>query len=396
MTDLTSQQRRKQLLLFFGATFAMAAAMGGIHESIFNNFLSDTFNLSAEARGALEFPRELPGFLVIGMSGLLAALPVATMGAVGAATFCLGMIGLALLGGHWSLMVTMMIIGSAGMHLNQPVSASLALGLSDSNRRGKRMGQMGAIQTCGMILGAGIVFLFFDKENTPYRLGFLLAALGGGVAAVLLGSMHVPHLHQRRKRIVLKRKFRVYYLLEFLFGGRKQIFITFGPWVLIKVYGEEASGIAFLLLVAALIGIAFKPLAGMAIDRFGTRKVMMADGLMLACVCIGYGYAMFMTSDRETARLIAATCYVLDSLLFALGTARAVYLSTLTDDSREITSTLATGISINHIASMTIPFFAGAMWTKFGYQRVFLAAAGLAICISICSLLTPRHRRETA
>jgi len=202
--------------------------------------------------------------------------------------------------------------------------------------------------------------------------------------------MHVPDLSQPRERIVVRSKYRLFYLLEFGFGARKQIFITFGPWVLIRVYELPAASIAGLLMTASLIGIVFKPLAGMAIDRFGERRVMILDGVVLALVCIGYGYALKICDDAGNARLVACACFIADDLLFALGSARAVYLSRLTDSAGEITSTLALGISVNHVASMTIPMVAGAIWVGFGFERVFLAAAGLALGISALSTFVPR------
>jgi MFS family permease len=382
---------KTQLILFFSAIACFAAAMG-VHDSIFNNFLSDTFDMSASQRGWLELPRELPGFLVVVMAGILYALPVTHLAVVGALTFSVGMVGMALLGTSYWPMVAMMMCGSAGIHLLQPVGASVALSLSGPSNRGKRMGQMGAVGTCGMVLGTGFVWLVFDRAAPQYRLGFLCAAAVGGVCAIIYALMHIPHLHQPRAKLVVRRKYRLYYVLELLFGARKQIFITFGPWVLIKVYGEPASSIAGLLMTAALIGIVFKPLAGAAIDRFGERTVMIADGLVLAVVCIGYGYALKLTGDVNTARPIACACFVADNLLFALGSARAVYISRMADSPQEVTSTLAMGVSINHAVSMTIPAAAGAIWTAFDYDRVFLAAAILALAIAAVSTLVPEKR----
>jgi len=209
-------------------------------------------------------------------------------------------------------------------------------------------------------------------------------------AAVFYTMMHIPHLHQKRARLVVRKKYRLYYALEVLFGARKQIFITFGFWVLIDVYGQEASGIGQLLMAAALVGIVFKPLVGAAIDRFGERSVLIADGLILAVVCLGYGYAMHLAPNPAQALLIAQGCFILDNLLFSLGSGRAIYLSRIAESPEDLTSTLALGVSINHIASMSIPAVAGAVWELFGYERVFLAAALLAVGISCVSTLVPR------
>ena len=372
----------------------MAAAMG-IHDSIFNNFLSDTFSLSAEARGWLELPRETPGFLVVVTAGILSALALARVGAVGALLYVAGMVGMALLGrNYWTMMVAM-CIGSAGMHLLQPVASSIVITLSDEDKRGRQMGVMGAINTVGLILGTGFVWLVFDKVAPQYRLGFICAAALGGVTALLYGLIHLPRLQKRRQRMVFRKKYRLYYVLELLFGARKQIFITFGPWVLIRVYGTPASSIAGLLMLAAIIGIVFKPLVGVMIDYFGERAVLVADGLVLAVVCVGYGYALPITGDPQRAQMLAGACLIADNLLFALGSGRAIYVSRLTDSPQELTSTLAMGVSINHVISMTIPIAAGAVWSGFGYERVFLCAAVLALTISCVASLVPAKGART-
>jgi len=262
--------KKSQIVLFLGAVTLIAAA-AGVHDSIFGNFLADVYSMKAEGRGWLELPREWPGLMLVLMTGVLCMLPIARLGVAGAAVYAAGIAGMALFGTRpmfWPMMV-MMVVASAGMHLLQPVSQTLAIALGDESSRGRRLGRMGAMRSVGTIIGALFVYLVFDKVNPQYRLGFLCAAGAAGVGAMLYGLMHVPPTHQPRARLVFRGRYKLYYLLEFLFGARKQIFITFGPWVLIKVYGRPATSIAALLLVAAAIGLVFKPLSGWAIDRFG-------------------------------------------------------------------------------------------------------------------------------
>lgn len=369
------------------AVICFAAAMG-INDSTFNNFLSDTFNPTPSVRGWLEFPRELPGFLVVAMAGVLWYLPVTRLGFVGSLIFAVGLFGLARFGTSWHPMLLAMMITSAGHHLVVPVASSIALATSNSSNRGFRLGLLRATTTLGSILGAGFVWLAFDKANPQYRLGFQCAALAAAAAAILYGLMHIPHLHRPRAKLVLRRKYSLYYLLELLFGARKQIFLTFGTWVLIRIYGQPPTTIAALWVTASVIGIVFKPLAGLAIDRFGERAILVTDGLILAVVCIGYGYAGHL-APPDIALTIVKTCFVCDNLLFSLGAARTTYLSRLTDSPQEITSTLALGVSINHASSMIIPAFAGLIWVAFGFEQVFLAAACLALAISVLSSRVP-------
>lgn len=386
---------KRQMALYLSAVFCMAIAVG-IQDSIFNNFLADTFHLSADARGWLEFPREFPGLMVVVMAGVLCMLPVTRVGMVGALGLCGGLVGLGLFGMEFIPMLGMMLLASAGMHLLQPVGASVILALSNENNRGRRMGLASAVGTVGVVIGTGSVWLFLDKERPVYPNAFFIAAVIAALGAFFYMLMNVPHLHQPRSRMVFKKEFRLYYALEFLFGARKQVFITFGPWVLIKVYGLPASSIAGLMMLAALIGIVFKPLAGIVIDWLGERFVMVGDGIALCLVCLGYGYAKHLTGDADTARIIACACFVFDDLLFALGNARSVYLSRLTSSHQELNASLAMGVSINHIASMSIPAVAGALWVGFGYERVFLAAAVFALFCAMVSTFVPGKKPAAA
>ena len=326
------------------------------------------------------------------MAGILWALPVTRLGLTAGLLQAAGMLGLAFLGSGWSMMILAMLVASAGQHLVQPVISSIALATSNSGNRGWRMGQVRAMSTAGGILGAGFVWLVFSNTPARYRLGFVCAAIVAGATGVIYGLMHIRRLHRPRARLVFRSKYWLYYLLELLFGARKQIFLTFGVWVLIQIYGQPAWSIAKLLMIAKVVVIVFNPLAGLAVDRFGEKVILIADGLILSVICLGYGYAMHM-AEQETALIIVKGCFIADKLLLALGLARTTYASRLTDSPQEITSTLAMGVSINHLSSMITPVAAGAMWLAFGYERVFLAAAGLAVLTAGLSVLVPAKKR---
>jgi predicted MFS family arabinose efflux permease len=101
-----------------------------------------------------------------------------------------------------------------------------------------------------------------------------------------------------------------------------------------------------------------------------------------------------ITGHAATALPIASACFILDNLLFSLGTSRSVYVSRLTRSPEETTSTLAMGVSINHIASMILPAAAGLMWEAWGYEVLFAVAAGLALTIAAVSTLVPPKGRR--
>jgi len=190
--------------------------------------------------------------------------------------------------------------------------------------------------------------------------------------------MRLPDAHLKRPRFVWHRSYWLYYTLALLFGARKQIFITFGPWVLVRVFDQPAYVIAQLWIVAALLGVVIQPLLGRAIDRFGERKVLLVDSVMVFTVCAGYGFAHLIENTTLALWLLYA-CYVTDNLLFGVNMARTTYLSKIVVAKEHLSPTLSLGISINHAVSMSLPAVGGLIWIKFGHPAVFLFAGGIAV-----------------
>jgi len=147
---------------------------------------------------------------------------------------------------------------------------------------------------------------------------------------------------------------------------------------LIKVYHQAVATFALLGIAGTVLGIFFKPALGVAIDRFGERIIIMLESLTLIAVCLGYGFANSVLPDN-IALIIVYICFVGDNLLFACLMARATYLNKIVENKSDLTPTLSMGVSVDHIVSMTVPFFAGLLWEHIGFKYVFLTAAALAL-----------------
>ena len=375
-----------QLLIFLAGVVFLTAATG-IFETTFNNFLNDTFHITAGQRGRLEFPRELPGFLVAVAAGVLLFLPEVRVASVAAMATSAGMVGLAFWSRQFNPMLLWMILWSFGTHLIMPVRSSIGLSLAKADKGGTRLGQIGGIGTFALIAGCSLVWIGSQYLHFGYA---TLFAVGGVCAAcgalVFLWMRPREHAPNGRSRFVLKRKYTLFYVLNLLFGARKQVFITFGPWVLIKVFGEPAPTIAKLWIVSSVIGIFFQPQLGRLIDRFGERAILTADAAALVGVCLGYGFARHLPLGAGALYLVYG-CFVLDHLLFSVGMARDTYLSKIVEDRADLMPSLSAGVSINHFVSMSIPAFGGMLWMRAGYEYVFLAAAGVALLMLVAARL---------
>ena len=416
------QELPRDFKLFLGA-LCLYAVGGGIVDPAFNNYVRDTFELKASGRGMLEFPRELPGFMVAMTSGMLFFLPEVKTLTVSVLATALGIAGLAFAGANFAVMIVFMMIWSAGMHLSGPMRSSIILGFAKSGKQASMLGRIGSVTTVAVIFGAGTSWLLFtflrDTQaacrmdsfaqvffamaagaSNPYSIAApweLVSAqmshyvtsynaafiLGGGITA--LGALLLMRMNaarhegnQVRPKMVLNWKYRVYYGLSVLFGARKQIFITFAPWVLITIYHRAPSTFAALSMAASVVGIFWQPAIGRLIDRFGERVVLMTDGVVLFAICIGYGYAHHIGTGGWVLVLVF-TCYILDQLLFSVGMARTTYINKIAERKEDVTASLSMGVTIDHAVSMSIPILGGATWMVFGPEAVFLAAGILAV-----------------
>ena len=379
-------------LFLFLAGMALLGVSSGMFETTFNNYVSDTFNLGADARGMLEFPRELPGFLTALFAGLLFFLAETRIAGFSALAIGLGMIGLAWIGPHWSSMLIFLTLWSTGSHLIMPVRSSVTMELAASTQRGRRMGQIASTAIAASIVGCALVYVTMRWLHASYSLIFTLGGLSAIFASLFLFAMRLPNAHLQRPKFVWRYRYWLYYVLAFLFGARKQVFITFGPWVLIRIFHQPAWIFAQLWIAAAILGVFFQPALGRAIDRFGERTVLLADSVLIVLVFMGYGFARRLPDDTVALGLLYA-CFVGDNLLFGVNMARDTYLSKIVEQPEHLAPTLSLGITINHAVSMSIPTLGGLMWVKYGYSSVFMATACIAVLMAVFSSMVTVVRK---
>jgi MFS family permease len=384
-------------LLLFLAGIALLGAAGGMMETTFNNYVAEIFNLAADARGKLEFPRELPGFLTALFAGILCFVPETRIAAFSALAIGVGMLGLAWMEPNWTSLLIFTTVWSIGAHLLMPVRSSLTMDMADAKQRGRRMGQVASTGLAASIAGCAVVWISMRWLKAGYPVIFTIGALAAFAAALFLFAMRMPGAHLQRPRFVWHNRYWLYYVLSLLFGARKQIFITFGPWVLIRVFHQPVWIFAQLWIATAILGVFFQPWLGRAIDRWGERRVLLADSVLLLFVCLGYGFADRLPVPKLALWLLYG-CFVGDNLLFGVNMARDTYLSKILVRPDHLGPTLSLGVSINHAVSMSVPALGGWIWMVYGHAYVFVATAVIAVLMALFSnlLRLPAHRPQTA
>ena len=280
----------RDLALFLVVSFGVGLA-GSLVESTFNNFVNETYTLTGFQRSFLEIPRELPGFLVMFMAALLWFLGSRKMGVVALFLYAAGVFLIGTISTTYGVMVIFLFIYSVGMHLFLPVQTTIGMELAAEGRTGRRLGQLNSVRNLAMIIGSGLVFLGFKYLHFKFIHTFIIAGVVLVAAAFLLLRLK-PQVEKPQKSFLkLRKEYSLFYLLAVLFGSRKQIFITFAPWVIVTIFHKPTQTIATLMTIGGVIGILFQPILGRTIDKFGERAVLMVEALVFVVVCLGYGFS---------------------------------------------------------------------------------------------------------
>ena len=348
LTDRLSHASR-ELKIFALASLVMGIAYSLV-DSVLNNFLNERFALTGFQRSFLEFPRELPGFLVVFVSALLWFLCSRRLGVL---SMIMGAVACVLIGfaaSSYIAVVLCMFVYSMGQHLFMPATSSIGMELARDGKTGQRLGQLNAIRNLAAILGSFLIFLGFRYFGFTFQIAFALAAVGFVVAAVLLFIMKPDKTQRPDKFLTLHREYRLYYILAVLYGSRKQLFITFAPWVIVTIFKQPTQTLATLMTIGGIIGVVFQPLLGWLIDHLGERFVLASEAVLLIVVCFGYGFAKSLFPEG-TAFILTCIFYLVDQMLMSVNMARAMYMKKIALRSEDIQPALSAGVSIDHIFS---------------------------------------------
>ncbi|MFA7672040.1 MAG: MFS transporter, partial [Sphaerochaetaceae bacterium] len=297
----------------------MVGLAHGLFKGVQDNYLAEIVKINEYERGIVEFFRELPGLLLIFIIATMYRLSETKVFKIGAAITLSGILGLLLFGTGKIIVVFFMVINSLGEHIIMPVKSSISMNFAKEGKSGASLGITSALDHAGQIGGylvVSLLFFLFPYMNVvkgslkSFKIIFLLATVLLFGATLVVLAMKDQGIAVKRNRLYFARKFGKYYGLEMFYGARKQVFMTFAPYVLILHYGADTLVISLLLAVSAIFGVIFAPLVGKLIDYLGYKIVMVSDTLVLVIVCFFYGFSHHFFS-HQTAFIVVCINYVL-------------------------------------------------------------------------------------
>ncbi|MDR1445996.1 MAG: MFS transporter [Treponema sp.] len=363
----------------------------GFYRGIQDNYLAQVVGITNFERGIVEFFREIPGLLVVLILAWMYKFTATRIFKISIAVAAAGTAGLLLSGTGKLIVVAFMVLFSFGEHIIMPVRTTLSLSMAKPEKAGASLGIISMIGNIGNIVGflavTGLFILFgrlgFSRiDLIPFKIVFAVSTVLMVLAFFISLAMKETNAQVNRRRFYFHKKFFKYYMLEIFYGARKQIFITFAPYVLILHYGADTSIISLLLAICAAFGILFSPLMGKLIDHLGYKFVMVTDTLLLIAVCFFYGFA-HRIFPPNIAFIVVCINYVLDSIISLASMASNVYVQDIASSGEEITATLSTGISVNHVISILIALLGGWLWKIAGIEVLFSLSAFLGLLNTI-------------
>ena len=357
----------------------------GLYKAIIDNYLAEIVNMTQFDRGVSEFFRELPGFLLVFVLAVLYEFSAEKIFKAGALVMLSGMVMQSVIPPNRVLVTAAVFVYSLGEHMQFGMRSTIALEYSRSGRGGAALGVQNSAYQFGTLAGylvVAVVFGFLAKSMSLYRPMFIVSSViiaGGFVFSLRMKGKSRPD--HTVNRFYFRRKYYKFYMLEIFYGARKQIFFTFGPYLLVLFYGAGAMAISILFAVSAIATFICSPIVGKIIDRFGYKIVMVMDTLILVIVCFFYGFAHHLFS-MDTAFIVCCVNYILDAVISLASMASNVYVQDLSDTPEEVKATISTGVSVNHLITILIALFGGWIWQVMGIETLFMLSAGFGLCNS--------------
>ncbi|MBO6776354.1 MAG: MFS transporter [Marinibacterium sp.] len=376
---------RRPVALLFVMAMAMPIAFYAWY-ALLNNFVVEVADFDGADIGLLHTVREIPGFLAFLVIFIIIIIREQVF----------GLLSLVLLGvataftawfPHLGGILVLTFLSSIGFHYYETVNQSLQLQWLPKEK---------APQMLGWLMGAGsatslvvfiLIVLMWDTLGLTYNLVFMVAGFttAGLALFCLFAYPQFESPTPQRKEMVLRKRYWLYYALQFMSGARRQIFMVFAGFMMVEKFGFEVHHLTGLYLINLVINMLAAPFLGKAVGFFGERRTLIFEYIGLFVVFLAYAGIYWFSWGV----LLAAILYVIDHILFGFALALKTYFQKIADPA-DIAPTAAVAFTINHIAAVFLPVLLGLLWIV-SPGAVFFCAAGMAAISLALALLIPRH-----
>ena len=360
---MTQLNNRKMYLYLMVLTICSTA---GLHvwRTLFDNFAVHVVHLSGAHVGIIQSVREIPGFLSLLVIYVLLIIREHKLSALSVLILGLGVALTGIFPSFYGLIFTTLLM-SFGFHYFETTNQSLTLQYFDKEKSPLVFGRLRSFAAATNIGSGLLIFILaplLDYSQLYLLFGILI------VIFALWGLTYNPvdtTLLPQRKRMIIRKRYWLYYALTFMAGARRQIFIAFAVFLLVKKFSFSIQEIAALFFLNNFINFFLSPLIGKYIVRFGERKLLSLEYSALLIIFISYAFT--------DSKIIVSILYIADHIFFNFAIAIRTFFQKIADP-RDIAPSMAVGFTINHIAAVVLPAVGGLLWLV-DYRLVFFFGA---------------------
>ena len=336
--------------------------------TLFDNFAVRVVGLDGNHIGMIQSVREIPGFLVLLTIFVIMLIKEYRLAALSILVLGIGVALTGLFSSYAGLIFTTIIM-SFGFHYYEATNQSLTLQYFDKQTSPWVFGKLRSFAAASNI-GIGIIIYFIAPILNFAQIYLLIGGII--IAAGFWGFFQNPvdrNIVPQHKKMIFRKKYWLFYFLTFMAGARRQIFIAFAVFLLVKKFQFTVQEVTILFVINNVANYFFSPLIGKSIIRFGERKVLSLEYFSLVFIFLAYA-----TVESKT---IVAMLYILDHIFFNFSIAIRTYFQKV-GDPRDIAPSIAVGFTINHIAAVVLPALGGLLWIV-DYRIPFVCGAVLSM-----------------
>ncbi len=379
LSDESAKLLRRDWVLFAAVNFLFFFGFA-MYDGVFVPFLNDSLGTTPMQLGILEGIRETPGLIAALMAGILVLLPETRVAGIGLGICGLGIALTATQSKFWPIVVVT-TFWSIGFHLWSSVSPAITLHLAKGMNEGRHFGRMRSVGAIATIVALGISWLASRILKLDYHTYFWIAGAAIMVGGVLLLMLSHHASGGTRQPLIFRREYGLYYVLQFLEGCRRQIFGIFALFTLVMVYDVPVETILLLRFANSILSAVAAPHMGAFMDKVGEKKPLTIYAITIILLFLGYATIQNV--------FVLYALYIIDNVLFTFSIGFNLYLNRIVRPG-ELTPSLAMGVTMNHVAAVSLPVIGAFVWQQTGnYQLSFYMGMGLAVMALIATRKMP-------
>ncbi len=360
-------------------TIASAVSLQGWN-TLFNNFAVDHAGLNGLQVGTIQSVREIPGFIALLVVFVLLVMKEHRLSSLSVLISGAAMTATGFFPSFHGLLITTFIM-SLGFHYFETTNQSLTLQYFSHAESPVVLSKQRSYNALANV----VICLLIWGLSYLVNIKWLFAITGLAVLLITLYTMKInpekDDIPLQHKKLIFRKKYTLFYILNLLSGARRQIFIVFAVFLLVDRYRFSLQGITILFIINNVVNYIASPYIGKAINRFGEKRMLSLEYFSVIFIFLAYAFI--------NSPVVAAVLYIADNILFNFAIGIRTYFQK-TADPADIASSMAVGFTINHIVAVLLPVLGGALWLL--DYRIPFAAGSLLGLVSLIAVQKMKHQ----